>query len=202
LESKTNIQQSKPQLNALDATELQKISNYGKRVVADKLAPGAQILVVKNGNIVYDEVFGKKTYEADSIVNQQTVYDLASLSKILGTLPLVMKLYEQDQLKFEDKLGDLLPEFKKSDKANITVKELLTHQSGLVAWIPFYKNTLDEDGYPARHFYQSHYSKEFNVQVAENLYLKSTYKNEILNQIKESKRSEERRVGKSVELTS
>src|SRR5690606_2742531 len=52
LESKTNIQQSKPQLNALDATELQKISNYGKRVVADKLAPGAQILVVKNGNIV------------------------------------------------------------------------------------------------------------------------------------------------------
>lgn len=187
LESKTNIQQSKPQLNALDATELQKISNYGKRVVADKLAPGAQILVVKNGNIVYDEVFGKKTYEADSIVNQQTVYDLASLSKILGTLPLVMKLYEQGQLKFEDKLGDLLPEFKKTDKANITVKELLTHQSGLVAWIPFYKNTLDEDGRPARHLYQSHYSKDFNVQVSENLYLKSTYKNEILNQIKESK---------------
>ncbi|HUH26553.1 MAG TPA: glycoside hydrolase family 3 N-terminal domain-containing protein, partial [Flavobacterium sp.] len=187
LKASANFQQSVPGLEGVDANQLKKIDDLGNKVVNQKLAPGAQVLVLKDGKVIYDKTFGTLDYDNKQPVNQQTVYDLASLSKILGTLPVVMKMYDEGKIRFEDKLGDLLPEFKKSDKANITVKELLTHQSGFTAWIPFYKTTLDENGMPSSDLYQKTYSKEFSIQVCENLYLKTDYKKEIINQIKESK---------------
>jgi len=187
LRRSANYQQSTAGLEQVMKTRLSEIDVIAERVVQQKIAPGAQILVLKDGKVVYDKVFGTYDYESKQVVNQNTMYDLASLSKILGTLPMIMKLYEEKQLGFEDRLGDLLPEFKGSDKASITIRELLTHQSGLTAWIPFYKTTLDENNQPDKTLYQKVRSKEFSIQVSENLYLKADYKNEIINQIKESK---------------
>src|SRR5690554_2332661 len=187
LDGDANFQQSTAGLEGVNINRLKEIDEIGNRMVHQKLAPGAQILVLKGGKVVYDKTFGTLDYENNKTVTQQTIYDLASLSKILGTLPVIMKMYEDKQIRFEDRLGDLLPEFKNSDKSNITVKELLTHQSGLVAWIPFYKSTLDEDGKPDKALYNTGYSKEFPTQVSENLYLKAGYKSEMIDQIKESK---------------
>lgn len=187
IDATANFQQSRPGLEHVNVIELNKIDELGKKVVEQKLAPGAQILVLKEGKVIYDKVFGTLEYETKEAVTQQTVYDLASVSKVLGTLPMVMKLYEEGQLKFEDKLGDLLPEFKNTDKASITVKEMLTHQSGLVAWIPFYKATLDTNDKPSEEWYRTTYSNDFPTQVSENLYLKKNYKQQIIQKIKESK---------------
>lgn len=187
LKSTANFQQSTAGLENVSKVKLSKIDEIAERVVQQKIAPGAQIVVLKGGKVIYDKAFGMFDYENNQAVTQQTIYDLASLSKILGTLPMIMKLYEDKQIRFEDRLGDLLPEFKNSDKATITVKELLTHQSGLIAWIPFYKATLDQENRPSKLLYQATHSNEFSVQVAENLYLKKDYKKEIINQIKESK---------------
>lgn len=187
MEPKANFQQSKAGLNEVNTSVLHKIDALGNKLITQKIAPGAQVLVLKNGKVIYDKTFGFQDYENKEAVNQQTVYDLASLSKILGTLPLVMKLYDDGKLRFEDKLGDLLPDFKGTDKASITLKELLTHQSGLVAWIPFYKSTLNAEGKPKEELYSSSFSKEYAIQVSENLFLKSDYKSTIIQQIKDSK---------------
>lgn len=187
LDASANFEQSKAGVEKVNVSELKKIDQLGNKVVSQKLAPGAQVLVLKDGEVIYDKTFGYQDYENKEVVNQQTVYDLASVSKVLGTLPMVMKLYDDGKLRFEDKLGDLLPEFKGTDKANITVKDMLTHQSGLVAWIPFYKSTLDANGKPQEALYRSSYSKEFPTQVSENLYLKEGYKQNMIQQIKESK---------------
>lgn len=171
----------------LDEAKLKEIDAFVNTAVKNKYTPGAQVLVARNGKIVYNKSFGTMTYTDKVAVNNQTIYDLASLTKMLGTLPMVMKMYDDGKLRFDQKLGDLLPEFKKTDKGNITVKELLTHNSGLIAWIPFYKETLDANGKPKTDLYKNTFSNEFDTQVSENLFLKSGYKKTILETIAASK---------------
>lgn len=180
------VHRSIPEAEGMDAKKLAEIDKIAENTIAKKYTPGIQVLVARNGKVIYQKAFGKPTFTNKGEVTNETVYDLASLSKILGTLPMVMKLYEDKQIKFEDKLGDLLPRFKNTDKANITLKEILTHQSGLAAWIPFYKETL-ENGKPSPKLYKRTYSKEFSIQVSENLFLKQGYDEVILDKIKESK---------------
>lgn len=171
----------------LNETKLQEIDRFVNTAIKNKYTPGAQVLVARNGKIVYNKSFGTMSYNDKTPVTNQTIYDLASLTKILGTLPMVMKMYDDGKLRFDQKLGDLLPEFKKTNKANITVKELLTHNSGLVAWIPFYKETLDANGKPRTDLYHKTFTNDFNLQINDNLYLKSTYKKIIFETIAESK---------------
>lgn len=167
--------------------KLSEIDNFVNTAIRNKYTPGAQVLVARHGKIVYNKSFGTMSYDDKTPVTNHTIYDLASLTKMLGTLPMIMKMYDDGKLRFDQKLGDLLPEFKKTDKANITVKELLTHNSGLIAWIPFYKETLDANGKPKKEWYQATASKDFNLQVTDNLYLKSDYKKSILETIADSK---------------
>jgi len=180
------VEYATPEAQGMDAKKLAEIDKIAQKAIANKNAPGIQVLVARNGKIVYQKSYGKPTYANKGEVTNEMVYDLASLSKILGTLPMVMKLYEDKQISFDDKLGDLLPRFKNTDKANITLKEILTHQSGFPAWIPFYKETL-ENGKPSDKFYRKTFSKEFPIQVSENLYLKAGYQDVILDKIKDSK---------------
>ena len=171
----------------LNENKLKEIDAFVQTALRNKYTPGAQVLVARKGEIVYNKSFGVMSYEDQTPVTNQTIFDLASLTKMLGTLPMVMKMYDDGKLRFDQKLGDLLPEFKKTDKANITVKELLTHNSGLVAWIPFYKETLDGNGKPKTDLYQKTFSKDFNLQINDNLYLKSDYKKNIIETIALSK---------------
>src|SRR5690606_21093291 len=171
----------------LNENKLKEIDAFVQTALRNKYTPGAQVLVARKGEIVYNKSFGVMSYEDQTPVTNQTIFDLASLTKMLGTLPMVMKMYDDGKLRFDQKLGDLLPEFKKTDKANITVKELLTHNSGLVAWIPFYKETLDSNGKPKTDLYQKTFSKDYNLQINDNLYLKSDYKKNIIETIAQSK---------------
>ncbi|WP_372472958.1 glycoside hydrolase family 3 N-terminal domain-containing protein [Capnocytophaga sp. ARDL2] len=182
-----SIEISRASLEGVDADRLNDIKRYTDKVLRDKIAPGGQILVIKDDKIIYDQVFGTLDYENRQEVSQKTVYDLASLSKILGTLPVVMKMYEEGALKLEAPISQYLSEFKETDKANITIKELLTHQSGLIAWIPFYKQTLDDNKRPDKELYSTVPTKNNSLKVFENLYLTNEYKKEMLQRILDSK---------------
>lgn len=186
LENTQNVFRSIPEAEGMNVKKLAEIDKIAEKAIANKYTPGIQVLVARNGKVIYQKAFGNQTFNNKGKVTNETVYDLASLSKILGTLPMIMKLYEDKQIKFEDKLGDLLPRFKNTDKANITLKEILTHQSGFPAWIPFYKETL-ENGKPSAKLYRRTYSKEFPTQISENLFLKQGYDEVILDKIKDSK---------------
>ncbi|MDM1407558.1 glycoside hydrolase family 3 N-terminal domain-containing protein [Myroides sp. DF42-4-2] len=178
---------STPANEGLNPLVLKKIDSIAQYAVDNQLTPGAQILVARHGKVVYNKSFGYHTYQANEPVKNTDLYDLASLTKILSTLPMVMKMYNEQKITLQSKLGDLVPAFKHSDKANITLKDVLTHQSGLAAWIPFYKSTLDSTSHPADNLYRLQYSTAFPTQVSENLFLKKDYTQVMLAEIANSK---------------
>uniref|UniRef100_UPI004049DC16 glycoside hydrolase family 3 N-terminal domain-containing protein n=1 Tax=Flavobacterium sp. TaxID=239 RepID=UPI004049DC16 len=167
---------------------LSKIDSVANYAIAHKLTPGMQILVARKGKVIYQKSFGHQTYDSISpSVNNQQLYDVASLTKIISTLPLAMQLYDAKHFNFQTTLGQMLPEFKNSDKKNITFKELLSHYARLQAWEPFYKSTLDSLNKPSSKYYQSYFSDQYSNQVAETLYISKTYEDSIIQKIVKSK---------------
>ncbi|MGE5447510.1 MAG: serine hydrolase domain-containing protein [Bacteroidales bacterium] len=130
-------------MNPARLSRIDSIVNAGIRA---KVFPGCQVIVLKQGKPVYDKCFGNYTYDAGQKVEPTTMYDLASLSKTTGTLLAVMKLYDEGKLRLTDKASMYLPFFKGTDKENITIKELLFHESGLPAYLPFYQLIVEKSG--------------------------------------------------------
>ncbi len=152
-----------------------------------KMAPGMQILVARSGKVIYDKNFGFHTQSEKDVVTSDDHYDVASLTKILATLPIIMDMYDRGILTMDTKLKDMLPEYKGTDKANITLQEMLTHTARLKAWIPFYVNTLDSvTKKPSSKWYRKNKEGDFDVPVANNLFMKREYRDSIYLQIKES----------------
>jgi CubicO group peptidase (beta-lactamase class C family) len=109
------------------------------------------------------------------------------VTKIVSTLPNAMQLFDQKKFTLESKLGELLPNFTSSNKQDITVKELLSHNAQLQAWIPFYKETLDSIKKPSSRYYRPTFSESFSRQVSENLYIQNEYHDSIMHKIIDSK---------------
>lgn len=167
---------------------LTNIDLIAREAISKKIAPGMQVLVARKGKVIYQKSFGHHTYDDQSIaVENSDLYDVASLTKIMATLPMIVKDFDNDNLKLNTKLSEMLPVFTHSDKKDITLKEMLTHNSGFLAWIPFYKSTLDSLKLPSSEIYSHTYSEEFPDQVANNLYIRKGYSDVILQQIAESK---------------
>jgi len=185
---KTNIlSYSTPQNVGMDPKVLAKIDALAQKAIDGKMTPGMQIVLARKGKIFYQKSFGFHDYRKDVKVTNQDVYDLASLTKILSTLPNMMQLYDRGKIKFDTKLGQMLPIFSTTDKKNIILKDLLAHQAGLQAWIPFYEATLDSTKRPSKKYYRKGFSPEFPLQVSENLYLRKDYQDTIMKRIAESK---------------
>ena len=108
--------------------------------ISQNVFPGAQIFISKGDNILLNKGFGKLSYElSSSDVTTNTIYDVASLTKVLSATPVAMKLYQSKKLGLDYKIGDFYTEYKVQDKMNISVRHLLTHSSGLDSYIEYYK---------------------------------------------------------------
>ena len=171
----------------MSSAKLSKIDMIAQRAINEKMTPGLQVLVARKGKVIYQKSFGYHTYDNDMKVKNSDIYDVASLTKILSTLPNVMQLYDKGKLTLDEKLGDMLPVFANTDKKNITLKDMLLHQARFQAWIPFYQETLDSNKNPDSLFYKIAYSPEFPNQVAENLFLIKGYEDTIVKRIADSK---------------
>ncbi|MEI7677008.1 MAG: serine hydrolase [Bacteroidales bacterium] len=125
-------------------TILNRIDSIVENAIQLKVFPGCQVLVMKDGKPLYDKCFGNYTYEVAQKVEPTTLYDLASLSKTTGTLLAVMKLYDNGQLKLTHKASDYLAFLRGTNKENITISELLFHESGLPAGLPFYELAMQK----------------------------------------------------------
>ena len=176
-----------PQNVGVDALVLQRIDAIMQKAIREKMTPGGQILVARKGKVIYQKAFGFHTYDNQVMVKNSDIYDVASLTKIVSTLPNVMQLYDLKKVTLDTKLGDMLPVFKGTDKENIIFKDLLSHYARLQAWIPFYKATLNDEKKPSDKYYRKLYSEDFPFQVAENLYLRKDYQDSILSAIAKSK---------------
>jgi beta-glucosidase-like glycosyl hydrolase/CubicO group peptidase (beta-lactamase class C family) len=198
----------------LDENYLLKIDSIAVSAINNKATPGCQILVARRGKVVYYKSFGYHTYRKTQEVINSDLYDLASITKIAATAPVIMQMYEQGMINLDERLSTYLPFLDTTDKRDIIIKDVLLHQSGLKSWIPFYISTL-EPVYPDQKFasnkfsysypiqigpnrfankhlkykegcYASEYSTAYPVQVAEKMYMNRSYIDSIYNAIANS----------------
>ena len=166
---------------------LQKIDSVTTVVVDSLMAPGGQVLVARYGKVVYHKSFGYHTYNKKQKVELTDLYDLASVTKILGGLPMIMKSEELDLFNLETTLGELLPYLEGSNKDTITIKEALSHVGKIKPWIPYYLETIDSiTKTPFKNLYRTTKSNDFSIKVAENLYLTNSYTDSIYKKIYEA----------------
>jgi beta-glucosidase-like glycosyl hydrolase/CubicO group peptidase (beta-lactamase class C family) len=180
-----------PEDVGLSYKKLQRIDSLTEEVIKQKMAPGLQVLVARKGKVVYQKNVGFHTNEKKVAIKSNHIYDIASMTKILASLPLIMELEEKGVLKLESTLGTLVSRFKNTNKDTLTIKEVLSHYGRLKAWIPFYLNTLDSvTKKPSKENYRSYKSKKFNIKVADNLFLESNYNNTMMDSIAIAKQRE------------
>ena len=166
-----------------DPDRLAEIDYFAQRVIDSAITPGMQILVAKSGEILYHKSFGHHTYNKKIKVENHHLYDLASLTKITATLPLIMREVDQKSFGLNSSFKDFMPELEGTNKANLSVKESLSHYARLTPWIPFYKETIDDKGQPLRKFYRDRDKTRFNIPVADQLYLRSNFNQKIKKQV-------------------
>jgi len=175
-----------PENVEMDSKKLSEIDSLAALVLKDTMAPGLQVLVARHGKVVYKKSFGYHTYAKKNAVINSDLYDVASMTKILSTLPLLMELEEHRELILESTLESLLPQLKKTNKNKLTFKEVLSHYGRLQPWIPFYTGTLDSLKKPSPKYYRTVDTLNYNIKVANNLYLRNDYRDSIINIIAES----------------
>ena len=183
-----------PESVGMSSAKLSKLDSVANFAIDDKMTPGIQLLVARKGKVIYDKNFGYHTYSKQRKVRAEDLYDLASLTKILVTLPLLMELVEHGSVDLDDRLGDILPQYKKTNKSQITLKEMLSHYARLQPWIPFYQSTLDSvTNKPISRFFRTKKSKKYPIKISENSFLRTDFTDTIHQNIIDSELLDEKK---------
>jgi CubicO group peptidase (beta-lactamase class C family) len=209
--AKIRLSYQQPREVNMDGNVLKKIETVVNEGIKNQAFPGCQVLVAKDGVVVYSRSFGSFDYAGTHPVQKSDVYDLASVTKTLATLPSIMKLIDTKKIALSDKISRFVPELKKTDKQNLTITDALFHETGLPAFLPLYQLLIDKNSYKGaissnrRDFtYRTLYDtgvymrNDFRFdstkvsrtprpgisrQVAENFYIKDDFQQDILNEI-------------------
>ena len=177
---------SRPSYEGFDTARLSYLDSIAKNAIDSMMTPGIQMLVSRKGKIVYNKSFGYHTYEKVNKLENNHVFDLSSITKILATMPLLLQEFDNKNISLETNLSELFPKKKLNEKASISIKEMLSHYARLRPWIPFYEETLNRKEKPKSRFYKSNSKSTFSTPVSENLFLKSNYREKIFKSIVDS----------------
>lgn len=158
-----------PEHVGMSSATLQEIDKIVTATIQDEATPGAQVLVARNGVVVFNKAYGYQTYDSLIAVTPETIYDVASITKVAATLQAIMFLEGRGLLDLEGKVSTYLPELQNTNKKDIIVKDVLLHQAGLRPYIPFWQKTVDEFGVKPD-FYSDFQQPNFAHQVAYGLY--------------------------------
>ncbi len=169
--------------------KLQRIDSICKRAIALQAAPGCVVVVVKDGQVAYEKAFGSMEYNKAEPVYPETIYDLASVTKVCATTISVMKLYDEGKLDLHQTLGYYLPWVRGSDKDSLRIWDIMLHQAGLKDFIPFYAETItkNKEGLPLPAYYTLVSDSAHRIRVAENLYLRNDWNDSMYKRILTSK---------------
>lgn len=164
------LQYTYPEAAGLDGVVLSQIDSLVNQAIANRATPGCQVLVARHGKVVYHKSFGCFTYLNEHPVQNNDLYDLASLTKVLATLPVTMKLYETGQIDLRKRLSVYLPRLEGTDKEKIHIEDILTHQARLQPWIPFYLSTL-QGLYPEMNLFSKEFTFEYPYRLSDNNFM-------------------------------
>lgn len=180
---KTRVKTVSPEYMNIDGKYIAKIDSIAKAGIAVQAYPGCQVLASKDGNIFYNKSFGTTIYEGKINVDEDKIYDIASITKVVATTLSLMKLTDEKKFDVNKTLFDYLPELVDSTRyANILIKDILTHQARLYPWIPFYMSTIDCK-IPDCLIYSADSNAHYSKRVAENFYIIDSYKDSMFQTI-------------------
>ena len=210
----TRLSYGSPEGVGMNYDSLKVIDEIIQKALAIKATPGCQVLVARNGRVVWQSAYGYHTYRRRQPVKNEDLYDLASITKIASTIPALMRLQDQGRFSLDSLLGYYIPELDTSQKAQLQIRDILTHQAGFQAWIPFYIQTIEPldtaqhlfstnfsytypyklgpASYANRNIvfkdsvYERAYSMDYPFQVADHLYVRRDYQDSIYHRILES----------------
>ncbi len=165
-----------------NSTALGRIDSLVNTAIRDSVMPGCQVLLAKNGTVVYEKAFGYHTYDSLRQVRIQDVYDIASVTKIASTALACMWLVDRHKLDLEAKASKYLHALRHTDKKNITIRQLMLHEAGLKAWIPFWKETF-RDGKPDSAYYRTTPQQGYTHKITDSLFLRDDYATQIWSDI-------------------
>ncbi|MDR1601620.1 MAG: serine hydrolase [Tannerella sp.] len=214
---KTRLGYHFPEETGMNAACLDSIDMIVGEGLEEEAYPGCQVLIAKDGMIVYSKSFGYHDYQRKKPVTESSVYDLASVSKAAGTLLAVMKAYGDTLLTLDAPLSDCLPEMRGTDKSDLRIEELLYHQTGLPPTIGFYLKAIDKSSFEGSLYSVSKKSTHpvlfepqtyvrndftflpeivsstpkthFTTQVARDFYVHDSFRDTIMNEIGQAKLS-------------
>jgi beta-N-acetylhexosaminidase len=167
----------------IDMTHMNRIDSIAKDAINKKATPGCVVLILKDGKIAFEKAYGNNTYDLLDPLSIESVFDMASVTKTCATTLAVMKLYDEGKIDLNKKLGDYLPAVRGTNKENLLIKKILLHQAGLVSYIPFYKETIDETGQPKPGIYSDKKKDLFNIRVAGDFYMTNSWADTINERI-------------------
>lgn len=183
------VQRSTPAKSGVGQKKsLDVIDSIAQAGIKNEAYPGCQVVALHKGKVIYQKSFGRFTYNHDSKrVDDGCVYDLASVTKIASSCLALMKLNGEGKLDYKKTLGDYLPELKGTNKEFLVIEDVLAHQAGLQAWIPFYLKTMDKKDKYKPGYYAKKPSEQFPTRVAKKLYVMKTFSDTIYSRINNSK---------------
>ncbi len=172
---------SQPEEFGIDPTKFDEIDKIALNGITKGAYPGCQIVLAYKGSLIYRKNFGTKTFGSKDSIRSTDVYDIASITKIAASTAGLMYLQSNDQFSLSGQLKDYI-DLPDSRYSTIRLRDMMAHQAGLTAWIPFYKRTL-EGGKPASAYYSSVKTDEFCIQVARDLWIRKDYTDSMYQQI-------------------
>ncbi|MGC3946036.1 MAG: serine hydrolase [Chryseolinea sp.] len=175
-----------PESARMDSRMMARIDSIAKEAIATGATPGMQVIVARGGTVVYEGNFGTLNYNKSNPVTSETIYDLASLTKVSATLQAVMFMQERGLIDINKKVSYYLPELKKSNKKDITILEMLTHQAGLAPFIPMWPETVKDTTFLPLYYSRTR-STNFPLQVSPNLYGSMALRDSVWSWIVKSK---------------
>ncbi|WP_254562867.1 glycoside hydrolase family 3 N-terminal domain-containing protein [Dyadobacter diqingensis] len=169
-----------PESVGVNGTMLKKIDEIANAAVNDHVFPGCQVVVARRGKIIYDKSFGGLSYRTLDRVNAETIYDVASVTKVAATLQSVMLLYDKKLIDLDERASHYLPELVATNKQNFTIRDLLMHRSGLLSFYPtLWDRTKTSAGGLLPEYYSSKADSAYNLQVAPRLFAKPALRDSV-----------------------
>ena len=161
-----------PELVGMNSSILKLIDDIVKEALIEEAIPGCQVLVAKDGTIVFNKAYGYQTYDSTYKINAGTKYDLASITKVLATTQGIMYLLEKDSITLDEPLSKHLKYLDDTNKKDITIRQIMAHQAGLYPYYPFWKRAKEKlklEDLPAK-----------DVQVGKSMWVNSSVEDSLL----------------------
>lgn len=180
---------------SLDSTYIHtRVDSIITNGIENKAFPGAQILVAKNSKIIFHKAYGFHTYDSIQKVALDDIYDLASVTKITGPLPALMKLVDEGKLNLDTPFSTYWKPWQKiKDKKDLTLREILAHQAGLTPYIVFLNEVLKKNGKLKKRFVSRHAKAGYENQAYDGLFIKNNFRRKMHRMINRSKVSQEKK---------